>query len=105
MRKKATGQIKTDYGIAKQFPIKKGLPQGDALSPVIYAIFLDPLITLPNDPRGHHSEHNIMKTRDMKKLHFVRKIPDEPEHLIIGALANAEYYFGRRLNRGADNQI
>ena len=36
--------ISTPYGATEEFIPQKGLPQGDALSPILWAIFYDPLL-------------------------------------------------------------
>ena len=38
----------TQWGDSELFPLERGLPQGDSLSPIIFVIFLDSIITILN---------------------------------------------------------
>ena len=69
-----SAQVITFYGKTDKFPLITGIPQGDALSPLLWRIFYDPLLTrIDNQREGFHmqTEHysNIMIKQPILKVH------------------------------------
>ena len=49
-------RISTDAGLSQGFIPENGLPQGDKISPILWNIFYDPLLTMINTMEGYHFE-------------------------------------------------
>jgi hypothetical protein len=49
MREKRSADVITKYGITQEYRIKDGLDQGDPMSPLLWKIFYDPLISKINN--------------------------------------------------------
>src|SRR6185436_5806206 len=69
-----SAQVITFYGKTDTFPLTTGIPQGDALSPLLWRIFYDPLLTRIDKRKEAFymkTEHysNILLKQPILKVH------------------------------------
>ena len=72
-----TAQAISHYGLTEEFTRKCGIPQGDALSPLLWRIYYDPLLTrLTSSPEGYQlsADHYDNITIDKPILRVKQKV-------------------------------
>ena len=68
--KGATYSARTEYGMTEEFEVKRGVPQGDPLSPIVYIIAMNPLhVGMRRNPlHGYKEDGYEMKEKEGQSL-------------------------------------
>jgi ribonuclease HI len=76
INKGGSADIITDYGTTESFPIEAGVRQGDSISPILFIIFMNPLLESLNEAAAQSGSGNavtaycddVVLTADSKQL-------------------------------------